>query len=226
MIPEILLVGEIDKKFRESFSEEDITLFHSRLTQKERFLAVEKIKTNDTSIILATRSVLFLPLDHLGMIIVDEEHDQSFKQNESPFFHARDCAVYLANLLSCSVLLGSATPSLESYYNAKKQKYHLLELNKRVLQRPLPQVHYVDLKSEKKTNGIFYLSESLKTKLEVNFFHKKQAVLFLNRRGFATLLKCKNCQECYYCPNCSIPMKLHKKKNASCNVIFAIEQSH
>jgi len=160
--------------------------------------------------VIGVRSAIFAPLENVGLIIVDEEHDNSYKQSDlAPRYNARDLALVRAKLEKAVVILGSATPSLESYSNALKGKYTLLTLRERVQGKPLPQVEIVDLKAERKAGNYGYLSTKLRQEIEKEVNNKQQVILFLNRRGFSNLIKCQECGYVPICRNCNLTLTYH-----------------
>ena len=209
LIPEISMTPQNQKKFKEHFGEL-VAIWHSGLSDTEKCNEWLKIRDRDFCLVLGTRSAIFAPLKNLKLLIVDEEQDSSFKQMESPTYNARDCAIKLALENNALALLGSATPSLESYYNSKKGKYQLLHLKQRYKRVAMPKVQIVDLKTEACPYGIFYLSQTLFTALAENLKAKKQSVIFLNRRGFASVIICEDCQNKMQCPRCSVLLTCHK----------------
>jgi len=210
LIPEISLTPQTVHRFRERFGEQ-IAVLHSGMGDKERCQEWWKIKEKACSIVIGARSAIFAPLENIGLIVVDEEHDSSYKQQESPFYNARDTAVKVASQQQCVVILGSATPSVVSFHNAQEKKYHLLTLTKRANQQPMPKSEVINLKEEKRQKGVFYLSTYIVNKLRENFEKKKQALIFLNRRGYASFLACTACELPMLCHNCSIAMTWHQK---------------
>ncbi len=209
LIPEISLTPQAVCRFEERFGER-VAVLHSGMSDKERAAEWWKIKRKCCDIVIGARSAIFAPLKNIGLIVVDEEHDSSYKQQESPFYNARDAAVKLASDSRAVVILGSATPSIESFYNSQTGKYSLLELTHRANLKPLPQTHVISLKEEKRQPGIFYLSLALVDKMKEMISAKKQILVFLNRRGFAAFMSCKECDLPVLCDNCSIAMTWHK----------------
>ena len=203
LIPEISLTPQYIRRFTARFGRE-VAVLHSGLTARERLQEWLRIREGRARVVLGTRSALFAPMDGLGLIVVDEEHDTSFKQEESPRYNARDLAVVRAQMEGCPVVLASATPSLESYYNALQGRYTLLELRERI-GGTLPSVEIVDMTQEK---GLFSRTffESLKRALEAG----SQALVLLNRRGYAPFLMCSACGEAVRCPNCDITLTFHR----------------
>lgn len=205
LVPEISLTPQLLSRFRDRFGE-TLALLHSGLGKGERYDQWRKIWRGEVKIALGARSAIFAPFKNVGIIIVDEEHDPSYKQEEKLRYHARDLAVVRAKESEATLLLGSATPSLESFYNAEKGKFRLLTLPERIEKKPLPTVEIVDMKKEK---GL--LSEKLKATLQKNSEEGKQSLLFLNRRGFANFILCPECGSTFKCPNCSVTLTFHLK---------------
>lgn len=217
LIPEIALTPQVMRRFRSRFGEQ-VAMLHSGLSDRERFDQWWQIKEGKKSIVLGTRSAIFAPLENIGLVVVDEEHDLSYKQNESPRYHGRDAAIKRAQEEDSVIVLGSATPSAESYYNAEKHKFALLELTKRANQKSLPDTTILDLKETARYSGVFYLSRKLIQRLKENYTLKKQAILFLNRRGYASFLSCTSCELPVLCRSCSISLTWHKtKKELNCH---------
>ena len=213
VVPEISLTPQTVERFRRRFGNQ-VAVLHSGLTQKERFLEWKKIRDEKVSIAVGARSAIFAPFKHLGIIVIDEEHDTSYKQDSCPRYHARDSAIIRAQKQNAVVLLGSATPSLESIKNAEKGKYHYLSLKKRVRNRLLPIVKVINMKQEmesKKNFSIF--STSLKKAIFERVKRGEQTFLFLNRRGTANYVSCKECSFVFECPHCSVTLTFHSKKN-------------
>lgn len=221
LVPEISLTPQTIERFKARFSDrrERIAVLHSHLSDGERHDEWFKIHEGRADIVIGARSAIFAPLEKLGIIIVDEEHEPSFKQDETPRYHARDLAVVRGSIEGCVVLLGSATPSLESFENALSGKYELLKLTQRTDGRTLPLIRIVDMRLERrKGTGVSVvnasiLSERLRAAITARLEKKEQTILFLNRRGFNTSLSCVACGEVVQCQDCSIPMTLHKHEN-------------
>lgn len=209
LLPEISLTPQAVFRFKERFGE-NIAVLHSGMGEAERCREWWKIKNKECSIVIGARSAIFAPLENIGLIVVDEEHDSSFKQQESPYYNARDAAVYLAKKFNATIVLGSATPSVESMYNAEQKRYEHLLLTQRANQRKMPEAEIINLKIEQRQKGVFYLSRYLVTQLRENLNQGRQALIFLNRRGYAAFLTCTACDLSYLCKNCSIAMTWHK----------------
>lgn len=211
LVPEIGLTTQIAKRFYEAFGS-NVAILHSSLSSGEKYDEYIKIMNEEVKIVVGTRSAIFAPLKNLGIIIIDEEDSASYKQDNNPKYHARDIAIYRGKYYNIPVLLGSATPSLESKARADKSVYQLLKLDKRVGSAKLPIIHIVDMEKEiKKKNTIF--SDLLKEKIWEKINKKEQIILLLNRRGFSTFITCSNCGYVYKCPNCDITLTYHKSSN-------------
>jgi primosomal protein N' (replication factor Y) (superfamily II helicase) len=206
LVPEIGLTPQTISRFQSRFHC-NIVLLHSGLNDTKRLQAWQYAQTGKASIILGTRSAIFTPMPNLGLIILDEEHDLSFKQQEGFRYHARDVALYRAYLEKCPIILGSATPSIESYYLTQQKKLTLLQLNERATGATLPKIHLIDLKIAKKQQGI---SESLINEVQQRLEKKEQVLIFLNRRGYAPVLICESCGWQANCPHCDAHFTLHK----------------
>ena len=209
LVPEIALTPLLVKRFRSRFGDA-VSVIHSALSEGERFDVWRRARSGELSVVIGARSAVFSPLENLGLVVVDEEHESSYKQNEAPCYNARDSAVVLGTVYGCPVLLGSATPSLESYANAIRGKYEYLSLPARVGTSRLPDVELVDMKDV--NESVF--SPRLRNALVENFNRGEQSILFINRRGFSSFLVCGDCGELFKCPNCSITLTFHKKDNS------------
>ncbi|MDH4223129.1 MAG: primosomal protein N' [candidate division Zixibacteria bacterium] len=210
LVPEISLTPQIIHRFKAVFGDKVCT-YHSRLSAGERFDAWRGIKQGKFKVVIGTRSAIFLPFLNPGIIIVDEEQDFSYKQKEpDPKYNARDLALVRGKMNKALVILGSATPSLESFYNAVKGKYSLLQLTSRVEQQPLPRVNIVDLKEERKKGNYSVLSHKLSSELKRKIERGEQVILFLNRRGFSSFIKCEECGYIFRCPHCEISLNFHR----------------
>ena len=203
LVPEIALTPQLSDRFRARFGDE-IAVLHSGLTPRQRFDAWEQIRKGERPIVIGARSAVFAPVPDLGTIVVDEEHDGSFKQEEGVRYHARDVALVRARTLGASVVLGSATPSLESYDNARNGRYVYLELRTRPTPRPLPTVEIVPL-SVHRPDGDSMMSALLRDAIRETVDAGEQAIVFLNRRGYTTTLCCEDCGSFQQCPDCSSP---------------------
>ena len=213
LVPEISLTPQTVERFKSRFAEmhEVVAVLHSHLSEGERHDEWHKIHSGRARIVIGARSAVFAPLKDLGLIIVDEEHETTYKQEEAPRYHARDVAVVRAKIEKCAVVLGSATPSLESYHNATTGKYELLTLTQRVDDQRMPLMRIVDLRQERRKEKIApILSEKLSQAIADRLEKREQTILFLNRRGFSTSLLCSNCGEARNCPNCSVALTFHR----------------
>lgn len=213
LLPEITLTKQIIERVKAALGQE-IGVYHSRYNDHERVEIWQKVRKKEFQVVIGVRSAIFLPFTDLGIIVVDEEHDASFKQHEpAPRYHARDVAIFYAQMLDIPVVLGSATPSFESFLNAKTGKFLLAEMPKRISQAAMPALELVDMKPQVKkklSHGVFSLPlmEAIRETLEKN----EQAILFQNRRGYAPYLVCENCGHIPPCNNCDISLTLHKHK--------------
>ncbi len=215
LLPEIALTLFIEGIFRSRLGNR-VAVFHSGLTKGERYDQWIRMLNGEIDLVIGARSAVFAPLSKLGLIIVDEEYDSSYKQEESPRYQARDAAVARGKLEGALVILGAGTPSVQSYYNVQNKRYHLLSMPRRVESRPLPEITVVDMKSLSKIDKInsdALLSPQLISALKDNYEKGKQAILFLNRRGFSRIYLCRSCGEPVKCPNCDLTLTYHKHEN-------------
>src|SRR5882762_6379363 len=213
LVPEISLTPQTVERFKSRFADvpDAVAVLHSHLSEGERHDEWHKIHSGRARIVIGARSAVFAPLKGLGLIIVDEEHETTYKQEEAPRYHARDVAVVRAKIEKCAVVLGTATPSLESYHNATTGKYELLTLTQRVDDQRMPLMRIVDLRQERRKGKIApILSEKLSQAIAARLEKREQTILFLNRRGFSTSLLCSNCGEARDCPNCSVALTFHR----------------
>jgi len=210
LVPEIGLTPAMTGQMVAAFGDE-VALLHSQLTPDERAEQWHRIRRGEARVVVGTRSAVFAPMVRLGLIIVDEEHDSSYKQEETPRYHGRDVAVMRAKFNEAAVVLGSATPSLESWANAEKGRYARVEMRERVMDRPLPAVELVDMRTEFKETGqeqIF--SRRLVEETQGTLDRGEQAIILLNRRGYSFVVMCRSCGEKIECENCAISMTYHK----------------
>jgi len=212
LVPEIFLTPQTVGRFLQEFPDQAAVL-HSGLSDNERAAQWELIRNNGVKIAIGTRSAVFAPFDNIGLIIVDEEFDTSYKQDNEPRYSGRDTAVYRAKLNNAAVILGSATPSIETWHNAKTGKYTLLKLAERANKKPLPQIKVVDMKLDWNGGMDLFLSDTLAAGLRQTMDEGGQAVIFINRRGFASFVHCARCGHVEKCPDCGIPLVYHKKTN-------------
>ena len=209
LVPEISLTVQTISTFQAAFQDRVIQL-HSGMTDRERLEAWRRIKSGKHPVVIGVRSAIFAPLESIGLIIVDEEHDSSYKQSDpAPRYNARDLALVRGKLEKTVVILGSATPSTESFYNAQSGKYTLLILSERVQKKPMPRVEVIDLKAERKAGNYGFLTGRLKDEIERGLKEKQQVILFLNRRGFSSLIKCQDCGYVPVCRNCNVTLTFH-----------------
>jgi primosomal protein N' (replication factor Y) len=213
LVPEISLTPQTVERFKSRFADvpDAVAVLHSHLSEGERHDEWHKIHSGRARIVIGARSAVFAPLKNLGLIVVDEEHETTYKQEEAPRYHARDIAVVRARIEKCVVVLGSATPSLESYHNVAIGKYRLANLTQRIDQKQMPAMRIVDLRQERrKEKKAAILSEKLSQAIADRLEKHEQTILFLNRRGFSTSLLCSNCGEARNCPNCSVALTFHR----------------
>jgi primosomal protein N' (replication factor Y) (superfamily II helicase) len=213
LVPEIGLTPAVAADLHQIFGDE-VAILHSALTDRERAEQWHRIKRGEARMVVGTRSAVFAPVADLALIIVDEEHDSSYKQEETPRYHARDVAVVRAKMANAAVVMGSATPSLESYFNAKKDKYALIELPDRVEKRPLPEVEVVDMRQEfQETGQEQVISRKLAAEIKERLDRKEQAMVLLNRRGYSPVVLCRTCGKKLECANCAIALTHHKREH-------------
>ncbi|MEX0842878.1 MAG: primosomal protein N', partial [Gemmatimonadota bacterium] len=216
LVPEISLTPQTVSRFRAWFGDE-VAVLHSGLSDGERFDQWRQIRSGQKRIVVGARSALFAPLHDLGVIIVDEEHEGSYKQSEAPRYHARDVAVMRARLSGALCVLGSATPSLESWRNAQRGKFGILSLPSRVGGRPMPPVSLVDLRKERGSGvghgeGSGVLSPRLVDAVRDALARREQCILLLNRRGYSSFIQCRSCGEVRECPQCSVSLTFHRRR--------------
>ena len=211
LVPEIGLTPAVAADLHQVFGDE-VAILHSALSDAERAEQWHRIKRGEARMVVGTRSAVFAPVSDLALIIVDEEQDSSYKQEETPRYHARDIAVVRASMANAVVVLGSATPSLESYFNAKKNKYALVELPDRVEQRPLPEVEIIDMRQEfQETGHEQVISRKLASEIKERLDRKEQVMVLLNRRGYSPVVLCRTCGKKLECKNCAISLTHHKR---------------
>jgi primosomal protein N' (replication factor Y) (superfamily II helicase) len=215
LVPEISLTPQTVERFKARFSagklQTLVAVLHSHLSAGERHDEWHKIRQGRARVVIGARSAIFAPVEPLGLIVVDEEHEHSYKQEEAPRYNARDVAVVRASMEGAVVVLGSATPSMESFYNVQRGKYGLLELRSRVDDKRMPIVRVVDMRKDNRQQkgGIF--SEQLKEAITQRLERREQVILFLNRRGYSTMLQCPQCGYVAGCPNCSVALTYHRQ---------------
>ena len=218
LVPEIALTPAVAAVFRWTFGDR-VAIQHSGLSDGERHDQWHRIRRGDVDVVVGTRSAVFAPVRSLGLIVVDEEHDSSYKQDESPRYHGRDVAVVRGSQASALVVLGSATPAMESFHNAQNGRYDLATLSARVLERPMASVRVVDMRQEYAASGPeVILSTALCEAMALRLQRREQSIVLLNRRGFATNVFCRQCAATLECPNCSVSLTVHKgEKRARCH---------
>ena len=212
LVPEISLTAQMINRFYDRFGGY-VAVFHSSLSEGEKYDEYLKIKNKEVSVVVGTRSAIFTPLENIGIIIIDEEHSDTYHQDVSPRYSAIDMAKFRCTYNKCPLILGSATPTLESYVTAKKGVYEYLEMKSRVNNQKLPDVKIVDMESEMK-KGNLIISKTLEDKIRERLRKKEQIILLLNRRGYSTNITCKCCGFTYKCPNCDITLTYHKTNNS------------
>ena len=221
LVPEISLTPQTVERFKARFTSGPlqtlVAVLHSHLSAGERHDEWHKIRQGRARIVIGARSAIFAPVEPLGLIVVDEEHEHSYKQEEAPRYHARDVAIVRGQMENATVLLGSATPSMESFYNCKQGKYALLELLERADDKKMPVVRIVDMRQTVRTGkGIPIFSPQLKEAIGQRLDRQEQVILFLNRRGYSTSLQCPLCGFVAECPNCSVSLTYHRHEQKLC----------
>ena len=212
LVPEIALTPQTVERFRARFQNQEVTVLHSNLSAGERHDQWHKIRDGQSHIVIGPRSAVFAPVQALGLIVVDEEHETSYKQEEAPRYNARDVAVMRAKIEHAAVVLGSATPALESFYNAQRGRYTLTSLPSRVDNQKMPLMRIIDMRQEViRQKGLFVLSRKLRDAIQARLDKSEQVILFLNRRGYATHMFCPKCGYVAKCPNCSVSLTYHRK---------------
>lgn len=215
LVPEIALTGQIVQNFKAHFS--DVAVIHSRLSVEERSDIFYKIRSGEVGIVIGARSALFTPIENVGLFVMDEEQDFSYKQDESPHYHARIVAEEFAKFHQAAIIFGSATPSLETYYRAKVGELIYLQLTHRALNQPLPEVELVDMRQELRRGNKNVLSCALQNLLIETVKNHQQAILLLNRRGYNTFVMCRACGEVIKCPDCGLTMAFHADGTLKCH---------
>ena len=216
LIPEIALTYQTVRRFYGRFGDK-VSVINSRLSQGERYDQFKRAKQGELQVMVGPRSALFTPFGNLGLIIIDEEHESSYKSENSPRYHARETAIYRAKMEGANVILGSATPSMEAYYRAGKGEYAMVKLEARYEERPLPQVSIVDMREQLKKGNRSALSMELKGALGQCLAKGEQAMLFLNRRGYAGFVSCRSCGHVMKCPHCDVSLSEHNGRKLICH---------
>ena len=219
LVPEISLTPQMLDRFISRFGKEKIAVLHSKLSIGEKYDEWNKIKEGKAKIVIGARSAIFAPVTNLGIIIIDEEHDSSYKSEANPKYDAKQVAKYIAKQNNCPLVFGSATPDINTYYKAKTLgKIELLELTKRANNSSLPKVSIIDLKQELANGNRSMLSRELYQEIEENLKQKRQTILFLNRRGYSTFIMCRDCGYTVKCKNCNISLTYHSyEKKLKCH---------
>ena len=216
LIPEISLTFQNISRFQKRFGER-VTIIHSKLSKGEKFDQFERARQGEVDVVIGPRSALFAPFNNLGVIIIDEEHENSYKSDNPPKYHSREVAIERARICGASVVLGSATPAIESFTKAKLGEYKLLTLSKRATKGELAEVSVVDLREELRAGNRSIFSRELKERMQECLAAKKQMMLFLNRRGYAGFVSCRSCGHVIKCPHCDISLTYHKDGNLHCH---------
>lgn len=208
LVPEISLTPMIVKAFKQQFNNQ-VAILHSRLSMGERYDEYRRILRDEIKVVVGARSAIFAPLKNIGMIILDEEHDGSYKQESTPKYHTIQIARMRAKYHQCPVVLGSATPSLESYSRANKGVYDMYRLPHRINQKPLPQITIIDMANEIRKKNYSLFSKEMREKIQDTIYQNKQVLLLLNKRGYASYVRCLDCGEVINCPNCEVTLTYH-----------------
>ena len=216
LVPEIALTPQMIERFKGRFGV-NVALFHSKLSDGERFDEWFRVKEGKAKVIVGARSAIFLPAKNLGLIIIDEEHENTYKSEQNPKYQTKEVAEYLSELKGCKVILGSATPSIETYYRALTGEMKLLELNSRVDNKPMPPMKVIDMRNELKGGNKSLFSRELFIAIQERLKRKEQIILFLNRRGFSTFVSCRSCGYVFKCNECDISMTYHKNGLLICH---------
>ena len=213
LVPEISLTPQMVDRFIARFGEDKIAVLHSKLSIGERYDQWNKIKSGECRIVIGARSAIFAPVENLGLIIIDEEHDSSYKSETNPRYNAKELAGFMARKYNIPLVLGTATPDINTYYKVQSGQIELLQLTKRANESSLPNVEIIDLRQELANGNRSILSTKLYSEIEENLKNKKQTILFLNRRGYSTFVMCRECGYTVKCKNCNITMTYHSKNN-------------
>ncbi|WP_017471836.1 primosomal protein N' [Amphibacillus jilinensis] len=212
LVPEIALTPQMVNRFKGRFGA-DVAVMHSALSKGERFDEWRKIQRKEVKVVVGARSAIFVPFENIGLIIIDEEHESSYKQEDHPRYHVKDVAIARGEYHRCPVILGTATPTLETFARANKGVYHLLSMPARMNEGQMPNVSVVDMRQELHAGNRTMFSRQLKTAIEERIARNEQIVLFLNRRGHSTFVMCRDCGHVVQCPHCDISLTYHRKQN-------------
>lgn len=216
LVPEIALTPQMIERFKGRFGK-NVALFHSKLSDGERFDEWHRVKDGKARVIVGARSALFLPSDNLGLIIIDEEHENTYKSEQNPKYQTKEVAEYIASKANAKLILGSATPTIETYYRAISGEIELIELTQRVDGKPMPVMDIVDMREELRSGNRSLFSKKLYNNIQEALNNKEQIVLFLNRRGFSTFVSCRSCGYVFNCDECEISMTYHKNGFLVCH---------
>lgn len=212
LVPEISLTPQMVERFKGFFGNQ-VAVMHSRLSHGERFDEWKRIQSGHATVVIGARSAIFAPVQRLGIIIIDEEHEGTYKQEETPRYDAREIAVFRSKWHQCPIVLGSATPSIESYYQASNHKYKLLQLKDRVFKQDMPVMQVIDMRKELSAGNYSIFSIELQQQLQRILESKQQAILFINRRGHSNFIMCRACGQVVYCPYCHITLTYHQREH-------------
>ena len=216
LVPEISLTPQMIERFKGRFGN-SVAVFHSKLSQGERFDEWHRVSEGKVKLVVGARSAIFLPFKDLGLIVVDEEHEGTYKSEQNPKYHTREVAEYLSEISECKVVFASATPSVESYYYGLTSKYKLIELKNRVASKKMPKMKIIDMRQELKNNNKSMFSRELYEKISLNLKDNNQSIIFLNRRGHSTFVSCRQCGYVYKCHHCDISMTYHNNGYLICH---------
>ncbi|WP_300383968.1 primosomal protein N' [Clostridium sp.] len=216
LVPEISLTPQMIERFKGRFGKE-VALFHSKLSEGERYDEWYRVREGKAKVVIGARSALFLPAKNLGLIILDEEHENTYKSENNPKYQTREVAEYISELKSCKVILGSATPSIETYYRAISSEIGLAEIKNRIDGKAMPNMEIVDMREELNSGNISMFSRKLFSRIKEALNNKEQVILFLNRRGFSTFVSCRSCGYVFKCPKCDIALTFHKNGYLICH---------
>ncbi|WP_234122144.1 primosomal protein N' [Clostridium hydrogenum] len=211
LVPEISLTPQMVERFKGRFGR-DVSVFHSKLSDGERYDEWLRVKNDDVKVAVGARSAIFLPFHNLGLIVIDEEHEGSYKSESDPKYNAIEVAEMKSKIENCKIILGSATPSIDTYYKAKNGEYVLISIDKRADGASMPDIEVVDMREELNQNNKSIFSRSLHAAIEEKLLKKEQVILFLNRRGFSTFVSCRKCGFVFKCKSCDVPMTYHSEK--------------
>ncbi len=215
LLPEIALSGQTEKRLRERFGDELVATLHSKLTTSRKLHEWKRIRSGKARIVVGARTAVFSPLENIGVIVIDEEHESTYKSDHNPKYETVDIAYKRAGLSNAVLILGSATPSVVSYYRAKKGIYELIEMPNRIGESCMPDIELVDMKQEMRNGNLGVISTTLAREIEACLQRKEQIILFLNRRGFSTQILCPDCGHKMVCDDCGITLTYHKKENSA-----------